>query len=255
MNILVPIKQVPDLVEELEINEDGTDLNRDVVKYKINEFDDHALEEALQLKAEVGGSVTVLALDGEDIDKMLYTAMAKGADKGVKITGDFSGGVASHVAAKAMANAIGAMSYDLILTGVQAVDDRDGQMGVLLANYLGVPHVSVVTGVKTDGCKAVVHKEYSGGVMAEFEVDLPAVLGIQAARETPRYVAVSRVRQVKKEATLEEVEAGDFAVDVGSNICRIMKPEKGAHAEMIEGSPEEIADKIIALMNEKGIKK
>ncbi len=255
MNIIVPIKQVPDLVEELEINEDGTDLNRDAVKYKINEFDDHALEEALQLKAEAGGSVTVLALDGEDIDKMLYTAIAKGADKGVKITGDFSGGVASHVAAKAMANAIGARPYDLILTGVQAVDDRDGQMGVLLANYLGVPHVSVVTGVKVDGGKAVVHKEYSGGVMAEFEVDLPAVLGIQAARETPRYVAVSRVRQVTKDAALEEVAVGNVAIEVGSNVRRMMKPEKGARAEMIEGSPEEIADKIIALMKDKGLKK
>lgn len=260
MHIIVPIKQVPDLVEELEINEDGTDLNRDAVKYKINEFDDHALEEALQLKAEAGGTVTVLALDGDETEKMLYTAIAKGADKGVKITGDFSGlpfsgGVASHIAAKAMANAIGSMSYNLILTGVQAVDDRDGQMGVLLANYLGAPHVSVVTGVKVDGNKALVHKEYSGGMMAEFEVDLPAVLGIQAARETPRYVAVSRVRQVTKEAMLDEVEAGDVAVEVGSNVRRMMKPEKGARAEMIEGSPEEIADKIMALMKEKGLKK
>jgi electron transfer flavoprotein beta subunit len=128
-------------------------------------------------------------------------------------------------------------------------------MGVLLANYLGVPHVSVVTGVKVDGGKAVVHKEYSGGVMAEFEVDLPAVLGIQAARETPRYVAVSRVRQVTKEATLEEVEAGEIAMEVGSNVRRMMKPEKGSRAEMLAGSPEEIADKIIALMKEKGLKK
>jgi len=255
MNVIVPIKQVPDLVEELEINEEGTDLNRDAVKYKINEFDDHALEEALQLKAEAGGTVTVLALDGDETDKMLYTAIAKGADKGVKVTGDFSVGVASHVAAKAMANVIGAMSHDLILTGVQAVDDRDGQMGVLLANYLGAPHVSVVTGVKTDGNKAVVNKEYSGGMMAEFEVDLPAVLGIQAARETPRYVAVSRVRQVTKEAALEEVEAGNVAIEVGSNVRRMMKPEKGSRAEMIEGSPEEIADKIIAMMKEKGLKK
>lgn len=255
MNLIVPLKQVPDLVEELEINEEGTDLNRDAVKYKINEFDDHALEEALQLKAEVGGTVTVLALDGDETDKMLYTAIAKGADKGVKVTGDFSGGVASHVAAKAMANVIGSMSYDLILTSVQAVDDRDGQMCVLLANYLGAPHVSVVTGVKVEGNKAVVHKEYSGGMMAEFEVDLPAVLGIQAARETPRYVAVSRVRQVQKEATLDEVEAGDVVVEVGSNVRRMMKPEKGTRAEMIEGSPEKIAEKIMALMKEKGLKK
>jgi len=254
MNILVPIKQVPDLVEELEINEEGTDLNRDAIKYKINEFDDHALEEALQLKAAFGGTVTVLALDGNETVKLLYTAIAKGADKGVKVTGDVSGAVASHVAARAMANVIRSMSYDLILTGVQAVDDRDGQLGVLLASYLDVPHISVVTGVQVEGRKAVVHKEYAGGMMAELEVDLPAVLGIQAARETPRYVAVSRVRQVQKEATLEEAEAGDITVEVGSRVRRILKPEKGTRAVMIDGSAEDIAARIIELMKAKGLR-
>jgi electron transfer flavoprotein beta subunit len=254
MNILVPIKQVPDLVEELEINEEGTDLNRDAIKYKINEFDDHALEEALQLKAAFGGTVTVLALDGNETDKLLYTAIAKGADKGVKVTGDVSGAVASHEAARAMANVIRSMSYDLILTGVQAVDDRDGQLGVLLASYLDVPHISVVTGVQVEGRKAVVHKEYAGGMMAELEVDLPAVLGIQAARETPRYVAVSRVRQVQKEATLEEAEAGDITVEVGSRVRRILKPEKGTRAVMIDGSAEDIAARIIELMKAKGLR-
>ena len=73
VNLLVPIKQVPDLVEELELNEEGTDLNRDAVQYKINEFDDHALEEALQLKAETGATVTALALEGQEADKLLFT--------------------------------------------------------------------------------------------------------------------------------------------------------------------------------------
>jgi electron transfer flavoprotein beta subunit len=255
MNILVPIKQVPDLVEELEINEEGTDINRDSVKYKINEFDDHALEEALQLKAALGGTVTVLALDGDETDKLLFTAIAKGADKGVKVMGDLSGGVASHVAAKAIANVAKNLPHDLILTGVQAVDDRDGQMGVLLASYLDVPHISVVTGVHVDGRKAIVHKEYQGGMMAELEVDLPAVLGIQAARETPRYVAVSRVRQIQKEATLDDAEAGAIAVEVGSRVRRIMKPEKGTQAQMIDGSAEDIAARIMDLMKAKGVKR
>lgn len=255
MNIIVAVKQVPDLVEELEINEAGTDLNHEAIKYKINEFDDHALEEALQLKAETGGTVTVLALEGAETEKMLYTAIAKGADRGVKVTGDFGHSVATRVAAKAMANVITHLPYDLILTGVQAVDDRDGQMAVLLANYLGVPHVSVVTGVKVVGRQAVVHKEYAGGLMAEFEVDLPAVLGIQAAREMPRYAAVSRIRQVMKESTLQEVAAGEVAVDVGSSVRRMMKPEKGARAETITGSPEEIAERILELLHGKGLRK
>ncbi|MFQ5707746.1 MAG: electron transfer flavoprotein subunit beta/FixA family protein [bacterium] len=254
MNIIVPIKQVPDLVEELEVDESGKDLNREWLKYKINEFDDHALEEALQLKEEVGGQVTVVALDSEGIDKTLFTAAAKGADKLVKVTGDFGAGVASHVAAQALAGVIKGMEYDLVLTGVQAADDRDGQIAVLLAHYLGLPHVSVVTGVRIDNNKAIVHKEYSGGIMGEFEVDLPAVLGVQAARETPRYAPVSRVRQAMRQTSLDEVAAGQAEVPVGSSVQRIFKPETGAGAEMLEGAPEEIVDKILNILKEKGIK-
>ena len=255
MNLLVLIKQVPDLVEELELNDEGTDLNRDAVQYKINEFDDHALEEALQLKAETGATVTALALESDEADKLLFTALAKGADRAVKITGDFSGGVSNRVAARAMANVIGSLQWDLILTGVQAVDDRDGQLGMLLAGYLGAPQVGVVTGVKVDGGKATVKKEYAGGVMGEFEVDLPAVLGIQAAREVPRYVPVSRLRQVMKTATLEEAAAGDVAVAVGSSIRRMMKPQRDSHATMLEGDPEQIANSILDLLKARGLKK
>lgn len=253
MNIIVPIKQVPDLVEELEIDDSGKDLNRDWLKYKINEFDDHALEEGLCLKEDVGGTVTAIGLDSQDIDKTLFTAAAKGADKLIKVIGDFSQSISSHEAAKVLAGVIQVMEYDLILTGVQAADDRDGQIGVLLAHYLGLPHVSVVTGVQIVGNSATVHKEYSGGVMGEFTVELPAVLGIQAARQTPRYAPVSRVRQAMRSTDLEEVATSSVEVQVSSSILSMSKPEKGQGAQMIEGSSQEVADQILNILNEKGI--
>lgn len=252
MNILVPIKQVPDLVEELEINSAGTDLDREWLKMKLNEFDDHALEEALLMKEDNGATVTAIALDGDDIDKALYAAAAKGADKLVKITG--VSGTSTHEAAKAMANAIGGMEYDIIMTGVQAVDDRDGQLAVLLAHYLGKPHVSVVTGVQASGGSVTVQKEYGAGMVAEFEAATPIVLGIQAAKETPRYVPVAKVRRAQKSSTIEEVEAGDLGVDAGSSVSKMYKPDTGAGAEMIEGSAEDQASKIMELLSQKGIK-
>ncbi len=252
MNIIVPLRQVPDLVEDLEIDSSGKDLDREWLKYKINEFDDHALEEALLLKEDTGATVTAIALDGDDVDKLLFTAAAKGADKLVKVTGDFPTPLTSHAQAKALANAIQGMEYDLILIGVQSVDELDGQVGVLLAHYLGIPHVSVVTGVEVSDGKVVVHKEYSGGVMGEFEVSLPAVLGIQAARQTPRYAPVSRVRMAMRKASIDEVSA-----EAGGNgapeIRKLFKPEKGAGAQMLEGSPEEVAEKIVNILKEKGI--
>ena len=250
MNIIVPIKQVPDLVEELEIDSSGKDLDREWLKFKVNEFDDHALEEALLLKEDSGGTVTAIALDGDDIDKALYAAAAKGADKVVKVMG-LEGNVSNHQAAKALANAIQGMDADLIFTGVQSVEDRDGQLGVLLAHYLNIPHISVVTGVTANGGSVNITKEYGAGVVAEFEAATPIVLGIQAARETPRYVPVAKVRRAMRSTDLEEVSAGDVSVSPGSSVSRMFKPEGGGGAEMLSGSAEDIAGKLADIIKAK----
>jgi electron transfer flavoprotein beta subunit len=253
MNIIVPIKQVPDLVEELEVDASGKDLDRSSLKLKLSEFDDHALEEALLIKEESGATVTVIALDGEDADKALFTAVAKGADKAIKVTGLEN--PSAHAAAEALAAIIKGLPHDLVLTGVQAVDDRDGQIAVLLANFLAYPHVTVVTGVKIENGGAVITKEYGAGLVAEFDVKLPLVAGIQAARQSPRYVPVAKVRQVMKTASVEEVAAGPSGAGAGSVVSRFFKPESGRGAEMIQGSAQEQAARIVQLIKEKGIVK
>lgn len=252
MNIIVPIKQVPDLVEELEIDSSGKDLDRSAIKMKLSEFDDHALEEALLLKESSGATVTAIAIDSEDVDKILFTAAAKGADKIIKITG--LDNPSTHEAAKALAGAIKSMPYDLVMTGVQAVDDRDGQLAVMLAHYLGAPHISVVTSVTANGGSVTVSKEYGAGLVAEYEMKLPAVVGVQAASQSPRYVPVAKVRQIMRSATLDEMAASDSAVSAGSSVNRFFIPESGGGAEMIEGSADDQASKIIQLLKEKGIK-
>jgi electron transfer flavoprotein beta subunit len=252
MNIIVPVKQVPDLVEELEINSEGADLEREALKYKMNEWDESALEEALQLKELHGGTVTALATG--DVDEMLYTCVARGADRVVKIVGDFEEHHDSHTAARALAAAIREQPYDLILTGVQAADDLDGQVGILLATYLGIPHISVVSGIEAEPLTrtATVHQEYAGGIMATFEVDLPVVLGVQASRAIPRYAPVSRVRQAMKTAQIEEIEATTPA-GAGISVRRMFKPESTEHAEMLEGDTDAIVDRVIAILRERGL--
>ncbi|MBI4635576.1 MAG: electron transfer flavoprotein subunit beta/FixA family protein [Candidatus Rokubacteria bacterium] len=256
MEIVVVVKMVPDLVEELEIDADGHDLDRSFLKLRLNEFDEHAVEEALQLKERHGGRVTVIALDAGEVDETLFTCVAKGVDRAVKVRGDFAPSVPSHAAAAVLASVIRSMPHDLILTGVQAADDRDGQVGILLAEALGLPHVSVVSGVEPAGERTVTaRQEYAGGVMAEFEVDLPCVLGIQAAREAPRYAPVSKIRQAMKTAKLEELEAGGERPTAGSTVIRMSKPESGAGAEMLEGSPEEVADRLLRILRDRGFVK
>jgi electron transfer flavoprotein beta subunit len=253
MDLIVCIKQVPDLVEEFELNDDGTGLNRDFLKLVVNEFDDWALEQALLLKEQNGGTITCLALDQPDIDNTLFTCLAKGADKAIKIEGDFAGGATSHQAAKLFADAVQAMPHDLILTGVQSVEDLDGQNAALLATYLGIPHVSVVTGVAMNDKVATVRKEYAGGMLAEFEVDLPAVLGIQAAPQAPRYAPISKVRAMMKEKKIDAVTPTDGAVDAGVRILRLFKPESGRHAEMIDGDAEAVAERVVGILKEKAL--
>ena len=246
MKIVVPLKQVPDLVEDLEVGASGKALDTNDIKFKLNEYDDHALEEAILLK-ESGSvdEVVAMAVDGEGVDKMLFTAIAKGADKAVKCTGGDPAD--SHQLGKVFANALGAESYDLVFAGVQSVDDRDGQLGPIIASYLDVPCVSAVSGVLLFGNMATVQKEYSGGMMGEFEVDLPAVIGMQAARQAPRYAPVSKIRQVQETVTIGEIPAGDMGSGCGSSAFSMAPPEKGAGAEMLDD-----VESLIDVLKEKG---
>ena len=253
MHIVVAIKQVPNLTDELDISADGAGLDYDALQYVLNEFDEHAIEEAALTKEAAGGSVTVIGVDTTgELDGALHTAMAKGADTAAKITGDFARGTDSHTQASLLADAIRGRAPDLVLTGVQAADDRDGQIGPMIAAHLGWPYVGVVTGVEPADGKVVVHKEYAGGVLAEFEIALPAVIGVQAVHQPPRYAPVSKVRQIAKTAQIEELSGG-AAAGAGSAVRRMFKPEAAGRAEMWEGEPEEIAEKIAALIAEKGL--
>jgi electron transfer flavoprotein beta subunit len=252
VHIAVVLKQVPDLVEELEIDPAGTDIDRSFLKMKLNEFDDHALEQAVLLKESSGAQVTALALDADGIDQVLHAAVARGADKAIKVTAG-EGPFGSRQAAPALAEAIRALNVDLVLTGVQAADDLFGQAAPFLAAELGWPHVSVVSGVEPAGAAIRVRQEYSGGRMAVLEVDTPAVVGVQAAPQSPRYVPISRLRQVMAGGPPESVAGTAGAAPAGTTVVALAKREQAGGAEMISGSADQVAEKILALLSERGL--
>lgn len=253
MNTVVTVKLVPDLVEELEIDESGTALDTTWLRLVINEFDERAIEQAILLKESGGGQVTVVAPDAEGVDDVLFTAAAKGADQLIKLVGDFEEGVNSHALARAFAAVIKELQPDLVLTGVQAHNDLDGSVGPLLAEYLGMPYVGYIAGVTVSDDKSIVQKEYPGGLIAEMEVTLPAVLGIQAADEPPRYVPISKIRQAMKSVTIEEQEATELDPSGGPAVGRMFQPEVGERATMIEGDEEEVAARLVEIFKEAGI--
>ena len=252
MNIAVLTKQVPDLVEGVEIDATGKAVDPDSIRYILSESDDHALEEALLLKERIQAHVEVFSIETGEARDALCAALAKGADRVVIIQTGLESPPDNHTAAQLFAKLLRDLHFDLVLTGVRAIDDLDGSLGGLLAGYLNLPYVGLVRKVEmTDGTAlAVVQKEYPGGYAAELEVKLPAVLGIQAAEQPPRYVPVSRLRQVMKTAKVDEQEATP-AESQPLAVERMFQPEEGAGASMLSGTPEEVARQMVDLFAER----
>lgn len=255
MRIVVPMKAVPDLVEEIELTDDETGIDREFLTFVLNEWDAQALEEALLVKDASGAEVVAVGLAGDpDIDQALYTAVAKGADAAVKVAGAGEGAATSARAA-VLAAYLRSEPADLVITGVQAPDDLDGQLPPMLAAHLGLPHVSVVVGVEAGEGAVTVRQEFAGGRSHELEVSLPAVIGVQAAREAPRYAPITRIRQAMQAGGLREAEVEAAGAAPAPSVRRMRRPEAAGHAEMLTGDADEVAAQIADLLRERGLVK
>ena len=257
MNLFVLLKMVPDTVEELNVAGDGKTLDAEFLRLKISDPDEYALEQALLLKEKHGGKVTVVALDAPELDDALFTALARGADRAVKIPVDPPApgtATAARIFADFFKSGAAPITPDtLLLPGSQAYDDLQGELAPYLADALDLPYVGVVCAVTPEAGKVRVIKEFSGGLRGEFEVALPAVLGIQSAEKPPRYVPIAKVRAVQKSAKIETVVVPAPAATSGVAVERMYKPEATGRAEMLEGGAEEIAERVAGILAERGI--
>ena len=252
MNIAVVLKQVPDLVEGLEIDASGKAVDPSSVRYILSESDDHALEEALLIKAHVGGRIEVYSLDTGEAKEAMVTALAKGADHAVVVNAGLESAPDNHTAAQIFASIFREKRFDLILTGVRAIDDLDGSLGGLIAGFLDLPYVGLIRKVQVDAgaAGAIVEKEFPGGCAAELTVTTPAVLGIQAAEQPPRYVPITRLRQMMKTASVEELLVPPVSLSP-MGVARLFKPEEGTGAVMLTGSLEQLSHQITGLIAER----
>ncbi len=197
MEILVCIRRVPDTSEnEIELNRAGNDIERDELVYSINEADNYAVEEALQIAARAGGTVTVATVGGEDDEEVLRREMAMGANRGVLMSDEAFSGSDGRGIATILKTFVEQGHYDLVLTGVQA-EDGGAQVGGMLAALLDYPFASLVTSIEVlDGKKLKISREIAGGNKEINEIDLPCVLSIQTGINEPRYVGMRGIRQV-----------------------------------------------------------
>jgi electron transfer flavoprotein beta subunit len=252
MNIAVAIRLMPKVGDELEVDDGGTDIDRELVEMVINEFDDQALEEAVLIKEATGATVTAVGLRADGIDAALRLAYARGADRLVVVDAGELDVHDSRTAALAFAEAFRQLAPDLVLSGVQTPYDMFGQTVPYLATTLGWPQANVVVGVTVADGSARVVQEYAGGRLAVLGLGLPAVVGVQSASSPPRYVAMARLRQAMTEANIEPLAVSVEAPAVASNLLSLARPEPQTHATMLEGDPEEVAARLVAVLREQG---
>jgi electron transfer flavoprotein beta subunit len=253
MNIAVAVRLMPQVGDELEIDEDGTDIDRELVEMVMNEFDDQALEEAVLIKEATGATVTAVGLRADGIDQALRLAYARGADRVVLVEAGEIDAYDSPKAARAFAEAFRQLAPDLVLTGVQTPSDVFGQTAPLLATALGWPQANVVVGVTVADGSARVLQEYAGGRLAVLGLELPAVVGVQSASAPPRYVAMARLRQAMTEASPETIEVSVESDAAAPQLVGLARPEPQAHATMLEGDAEEVAARIVEVLRERGV--
>jgi len=260
MEILVCVKRVPDMAEnEIEVNKDGSDIERDDLVYSVNEWDNYAVEEAIQIRDKVGGSVTVVSVGGEEAEEIIRREMAMGADKGVHLSDQAFEESDGKGLVRILQAAIEKGSYDLILTGVQA-DDGAGQVGGMLAAMLDWPFASLVNHIKVINDRTItVGREIAAGNQEMNEIDLPCVLSIQTGINEPRYVGIRGIRKV---ASVEIPVFGasdiglspDLVGNSGAKISRVdyFVPDLGEGAKILEGDTGEILEKLIEILQSKG---
>jgi electron transfer flavoprotein beta subunit len=257
MEILVCVKQVPDMLEnEIELNKEGTDIERDDLVYSVNEWDNYAVEEAISIRDDVGGSVTVVAVGDDESENVLRREMAMGADNGILLSDDAFENADGKGIASILKAEIEKGKYDLIMTGAQS-DTGAGQVGGMLAALLDMPYASLVNLINViDDKKLKIGREIEGGNQEMSEIELPCVLSIQTGINEPRYVGIRGIRKVAS-VEIPVHSASDLGLSA-DNISPKVKlvdyfvPDMGEGAEILEGNAEEKAEKLIELLKAKG---
>jgi electron transfer flavoprotein beta subunit len=258
VEILVCAKRVPDTSEN-EIQLDGNDIERGDLVYSVNEPDNYAVEEALQIVARAGGTVDVVTVGGDEDEEILRREMAMGANHGILISDEAFAGSDGQGIASILKAFVEKGRYDLILTGVQA-DDGAAQVGGMLAAMLDYPFASLVNSIEVlDGGKLRIGREIEGGAREISEIDLPCVLSIQTGINEPRYVGMRGIRQVAS-AIIPTVGASDLGVstgavgEAGAKVKRLdyFVPPVGKGAEILRGSREQVIDKLVSLLKARG---
>jgi electron transfer flavoprotein beta subunit len=249
VKIVVCLKQVPARDAVLRLNAAGTWIQETDINFEINEPDIYALEEALRLKEKHGGEVVICCLGPARAQQAIKEALAKGADRALHLDDPAFQGLDAHGIARALAAALKQESPDLVVTGLQSDDFGFAQTGVILAETLGLPHSTIIMEIQVNGTALKVKRELEAGWFQWIEMPLPALLTIQSGINKPRYATLKGIMSAKNKP-IQKLTPAQLALTPGDlaprqKITKVYIPVKSAQTEFLEGSPKEIAARLV----------
>jgi electron transfer flavoprotein beta subunit len=249
VKILVLLRMSPDPEGALELNAEGSGLDREWLDLKLNDFDDHALEEAVLLKEATGGAVIAVAV-GDGAQRTLQMAIARGATSAIAIAWPSDEMILTPALAPTVAALALDQGVDVVMTGVQTSEDILGQAAPFVGGLLGWPHISGTSRIAPESAGTLaVTQERGGGFVAKYRVAVPAVFGVQTASSPPRYASGTKLREASK-TPIDSVSLGE-----ASPMLRIvaLRQTEGGSAEILGASPKLAAEAFVRVLSERGL--
>jgi electron transfer flavoprotein beta subunit len=244
VNIVVLLKQTPDTESVIRIAADGKSIVTDDLKWVLNPYDEYAVEVALRLKEQHGGTVSILSWGPGRVVESMRTALAMGADSGVLVDDPDMEGADSLGVAKALAAAAKQLNPDIVLCGSRAVDYDLGQRGAMVAEFLQWPHVALATSIECDGSKVTIDRPIEGGKVT-LQADLPALVTFGGSHGiwNPRYASLPGIMKAKKKPleTKKLADLGLSGAECGAEAIKMRTasmemPPQRAPGRIIEGA-------------------
>jgi len=246
MKIAVLVKQVPGSESPLPIDSSQDWLDEGQVAYVMNESDSYAIEEALQIcEKNSDGEVVVVSMGPDRIQKVIREALAKGADRAIHVRTDSHDSTDPLTTASALADSLRNENFDLIFSGLQSDDLGFGQTGIILGEMLEMSTASLAMATEVGDGTIKVKRELEAGYFQWITMSLPASISVQSGCNTPRYPSLKGIMGAKKKEISEVTSTNS---DQQQSIKKLYAPNSSKETVMIEGSPDEVVNKLVQVL-------
>lgn len=253
MKILVCIKQVPDMESRFRVNSAGDWFEETDLAFRINEYDEYAVEQAVLLKEQLGDvpEITVLSIGPGRVNESIRKALAMGCDCGVHIEDSASHQKDPWQIAETIVDYARDKGFDLIFTGMQSQDRGSAQVGLIIAELMGYACATTIVGFNYDNGLITAKRELEGGTRAVVKFRLPAVVTCQLGLNVPRYPTLPNIMKSKRKEILPLVIADVSSKGLLSVTSRVYSPKKKGCGIVLEGEVSDLVEQLVTILKMK----